>query len=100
MGKPDESAFAMVTKYFAYAFQVSVDQLIGVEMVEATRDANQLNIGDERERRSKHHRKVDTHETAAIDLRPSPHVVQQISIIHPPGNNGKLEQLRCIALDV
>jgi len=89
-----------VTRCLAYAFQGSVDQLIGVEMVEATHDANQLNIGDERERRSKHHRKVDTYETAAIDLRPSPHVVQQIAIIHPPGNNAELEQLRCNALDV
>ena len=71
-----------------------------MEMVEAARDANQLNIGGEREYRSKHHRKVDTHETAAIDLRPSLHVVQQITIIYPPGNNGELEQFRCIALDV
>jgi len=90
----------VVTKCFAYAFQVSVDQFIGVEMVEATRDTNQLNTGDERERRSKHHRKADTHETTAIDLRPSPHVVQHIAIIHPPGNNAEIEQLRCITLDV
>ena len=68
-------------------------------MVEATRDANQLNIGDERERRSKHHHKADTHETTAIDLRLSPHVVQHIAIIHPPGNNAEIEQ-RCITLDV
>ena len=85
---------------FAYPFQVSVDQLIGVEMVEATRDANQLRqVGYEN--RSEHHRKADTHETAAIDLPPSPpHVVQHIAIIHPLGNHAELEQLRCKTFDV
>ena len=45
MDKPDESilvAITNATESFAYTFQVSVDQLIGVEMAEATRDANQL----------------------------------------------------------
>ena len=35
-----------VAERFAYTLQVSVDQLVGVEMVEATRDANQLSVED------------------------------------------------------
>lgn len=36
-----------VVECFAYPFQVSVDQLIGVEVMEATGDPNQLDIGNE-----------------------------------------------------
>ena len=101
MGKSDESALVTVMKAaecFAYPFQVSVDQLIGVEMVEAARDANQLSIGYEN--RSKHHRNADTHKTAAIDLPPGPpHVVQHVAIIHPLGNHAELKQPWCNTFD-
>ena len=47
-------------KCFAYPFQVSVDQLIRVEVVEATGDPNQLNTGDENpENRSKPPHRAD-----------------------------------------
>jgi len=35
-----------------------------------------------------------THETLAIDLPLSPHVVQHIAVIHPSGDHTKLKQLR------
>ena len=47
---PDVSAFATmmeVVERSAYPFQVSVDQLIGVEVTEAMRDTNQLGTNDE-----------------------------------------------------
>ena len=40
----------------AYTFQVTVNHLIGMEIVEAPRDAEQLTVGCEH--RSTHHRKV------------------------------------------
>lgn len=49
MGKLNESAPAtimQVVEWIFYPLQVSVDQTIGVEVVEATRDTNQLNIGN------------------------------------------------------
>jgi hypothetical protein len=52
------------------------------------------------EHQSKHHRIADTHETAAVDFVPSPHVVKHVAIIHPLGNNAEIKQLRRITLDV
>ena len=39
-------AVAELVECFVHPFQISVDQLIRVEVVEAMGDANQLNIGD------------------------------------------------------
>lgn len=36
-----------VSERFAHPLQVSMNELIGVEVLEAARDANQLNVGND-----------------------------------------------------
>ena len=38
-----------VSERFAHPFQVPMDKLVGVEVLETARDANQLNVGNDNE---------------------------------------------------
>ena len=56
----------MVVGRSTYTFQVSVNHLVQVKIVETPRDATQLNIGDELDRASRQSRR--THKFHPIDV--------------------------------
>ena len=86
----------MVVESSAHAFQVSVDHLVRVEIVEAPRDAEQLSFVGEHGSMRQSRR---THEFPPIDILGFLQVSCHVALGHPLGNHAELEQLRRRALD-